>query len=284
MFQYAFGRYLSQLFNCPLELDTSWFDYFQFHEVKRRFRLNSLDISCNAEFSSGTKRWVLGALTINQPKVRTLARHILPRVGMHPYFENQPYHTTGYPVTIPVKPSCHSLFTIGYWQTAIPFLKVRKQICNEFKPLNSISEAAQNWLDLILTTNSVFLHVRRGDYANLGAHMLPVSYYEKAVSKIFETCPANPEWFIFSDDLDWCKKHFHFLEKPYYVEYTSANADIEDLWLMRSAKAGIMANSSFSWWASALGPKSRTIITPRYWWGIEGSNFPALRIPTWQAV
>ena len=43
--------------------------------------------------------------------------------------------------------------------------------------------------------------------------------YKKAILKIQSIIGNNIEVYIFSDDLDWCKNNFSFLDKKYYVEH-----------------------------------------------------------------
>ena len=79
--------------------------------------------------------------------------------------------------------------------------------------------------------------------------------------------------FVFSDDILWCKEHFtQYLDSMLYrqVEFVFMEGNgegnaIEDLTLMRSCQNGIMANSTFSYWAAYLiDNPSKLIYAPAY--------------------
>ena len=119
-------------------------------------------------------------------------------------------------------------------------------------------------LESIKENNSVSLHVRRGDYLNLkNINVLDVGYYKKAVEYVRKIV-EKPTFFIFSDDLEWCKNSLGFLDDCIYVDYTQT--EIEDLKLMSVCRHNIIANSSFSWWGAWLNKNpSKTVIAPKGW-------------------
>lgn len=116
----------------------------------------------------------------------------------------------------------------------------------------------------IVGCNSFFIHIRRGDYVGHRKYLDLSStyYYRNAVKHVLET-RNDISWFIFSDDIPWCREHMGELVKDAtFVEYPS-QGPIDDMLLMASCKAGgITANSTFSWWGALLGNESRTIIFP----------------------
>jgi len=86
------------------------------------------------------------------------------------------------------------------------------------------------------------------------------------LDRLHESGVTNPDWFVFSEDQEWCRAHLPFLGNAHFVQVESANPEIEELFLMKACKAGgIIANSSFSWWGAALGDQpDRPIIASRY--------------------
>ena len=121
-----------------------------------------------------------------------------------------------------------------------------------------------DYLEPINKSNSVSLHVRRGDYLNLkNIGVLDVDYYIKAVEYIRKNV-EKPTFYIFSDDLEWCKNSLGFLDDCIYVDWTQT--EIDDLKLMSFCRHNIIANSSFSWWGAWLNqnPK-KTVIAPKGW-------------------
>lgn len=118
-------------------------------------------------------------------------------------------------------------------------------------------------------TNTVFLHVRRGDYLKLRHHYVPLEkYYETALSKFPDKTPIT----VFSNDMEWCKRElpikYQFVESWIWVPTTYS--DIETLSLMTQCKrGGICANSSFSWLGAFLGPhtENNPCYFPNQWFG-----------------
>ena len=94
-------------------------------------------------------------------------------------------------------------------------------------------------------------------------NVLDVRYYKKAIEHIRKIV-EKPTFFIFSDDLEWCKKSLGFLDDCIYVDYTQT--EIEDLKLMSFCRHNIIANSSFSWWGAWLNKNpNKTVIAPKGW-------------------
>ena len=152
----------------------------------------------------------------------------------------------------------------GYWQNELYFSNIRELLLQELSPISSLNDVGYSCLESIKKTNSVSLHVRRGDYLNLkNIGVLDVDYYKQAVAYISKNL-EKPTFYIFSDDLDWCKKSLGFLDDCIYVDRTET--EIDDLKLMSCCQHNIIANSSFSWWGAWLNknPK-KTVIAPKSW-------------------
>ena len=94
-------------------------------------------------------------------------------------------------------------------------------------------------------------------------NVLDVDYYMKAVEYIRKIV-EKPTFYIFSDDLEWCKSSLTFLGDCIYVERTQT--EIDDLKLMSFCQHNIIANSSFSWWGAWLNQNpNKTVIAPKDW-------------------
>jgi len=107
--------------------------------------------------------------------------------------------------------------------------------------------------------NSVSVHVRRTDYLNL-SHIHPVlslDYYKKTTDFFKD---ENQIFKVFSDDIQWCKENFTWR----YFEFINTGDLIEDFKIMKSCSSNIIANSSFSWWASYLNDSpNKLVISPK---------------------
>ena len=139
-------------------------------------------------------------------------------------------------------PYSNSMKVHGYFQSE----KYFKDYSKEIKNLFCMPEVTLNYLKSkyknILDSNTLSIHVRRGDYLNY-PHIHPVcdvSYYQKGLENIKDI----QNILVFSDDISWCKNNLNFPYPTHYIEET----DVTELWLMSLCKHNIIANSTFSWW------------------------------------
>lgn len=150
----------------------------------------------------------------------------------------------------------------GYWQSEKYFKDIENIIRTEVTLKNKLSERVEQIENNILATNSISLHIRRGDYLNPKMSKIfeicGHDYYSKAIDKILEI-EKNPTFFIFSDDIEWAKNN---LKINYPIVFVSSQniKDYEELFLMSSCKHNIIANSSFSWWGAWLNQNPEKII------------------------
>ncbi len=117
------------------------------------------------------------------------------------------------------------------------------------------------------TAAPVSLHVRRGDYTRVhgGKDALSLTYQRNAIEAIRKRV-SNPTFFIFSDDIAYCRKHLPGHVKMIFVDHNDALNSHEDLRLMAACKHNIIANSSFSWWGAWLNPHPGKIVcAPSVW-------------------
>ncbi len=159
----------------------------------------------------------------------------------------------------------HSLLT-GYWQSE-DFFKEYADIVRQKMTLPiPQDERSKEYLKEIDQTFSVSVHVRRGDYlsGNNPAYFVNLSetqYYKNAIDYIRDNY-KNCKFFIFSDDIDWCKNEFTG-EDFFFVDGNSKQDAWKDIYLMSRCKSNIVANSSFSWWGAYLGQKD-VVLAPSY--------------------
>ena len=94
--------------------------------------------------------------------------------------------------------------------------------------------------------------------------IIPVEYYLKAVDLI-KAKTSEIKLLIFSDDIEWAKKHFKFPNTE-FVSGDISETHFEDLYLMSVCKHNIIANSSFSWWGAWLNENpDKIVIAPKNW-------------------
>ena len=157
----------------------------------------------------------------------------------------------------------------GYWQSGRYFSGIRESLLEELKPKAPLGAAAQNIADLILGSEAVSLHVRRGDYAadptTRRYHGLcGIDYYKEAVARITESRP-RAHFFLFSDDAEWTRQNILPWVPRAVVAGPHAREE-EDLRLMSLCRYHITANSSFSWWGAWLSQNADKIVyAPKKW-------------------
>ena len=171
-------------------------------------------------------------------------------------------------------------YLIGFWHNTEYIEDIRALLKDEFCLCDSVSRTPkyQMLVDEICDNNAVAIHVRRGDYLTNGNEdryvLQGVEYYKRAINKLSSEI-NSPVFFIFSDDLDWCKKEFAQLTdaKLKYVEDFDNDNDLLQFELMRKCKHFIIGNSTYSWWASWLAENSEAIkIAPVDWYFDKDKN------------
>ena len=132
----------------------------------------------------------------------------------------------------------------------------------------SLSTENREILHKIRASNSIFIHIRRGDFLSeknkaLYANICTLNYYKKALQHIQEM-RLNATYYIFSDDMGWTKRNLP-LDNAFYIDWNINENSPLDLYLMSNCKGAIMANSTFSYWGALLGIKKNIVIYPRKW-------------------
>ncbi len=251
MFQYAFAKSLQKHLNTPVLLDTTSFDW---SNRKMQLELFPIDLPYASE------KEIAIAKMQHLPKLVREALKCMgfDRVSQEIVFEYEPKL---------LKPSRLTYF-FGYFQDPRYFDAISPLIKQTFtlsSPENKKEEEFHRKLSLILAAkNSVFVHIRRGDYVGLNFH-LDIDYQKKAVEYMAKRVP-NMELFVFCEDLEFTQN----LDLGYpFTDMTTRDKEEEayfDMLLMQSCQHGIIANSTYSWWAAYLIKNpGKIIIGPKHW-------------------
>ena len=129
------------------------------------------------------------------------------------------------------------------------------------------------------------VHLRRGDYSSQSNYnsffgTLSSEYYERAINEI-KNKVIDPKFFVFSDDISWCKQNLKFLSDVEFVAHGTSVHASEDLILMALCRHQIIANSTFSWWGALLNSnKNKIVIAPSKWFQTTYNKNP---LPTYAA-
>lgn len=126
----------------------------------------------------------------------------------------------------------------------------------------------------------VSLHIRRGDYVNnpFYVDLTTTDYYQNAVKEILKDLPDAIFLVFCADrqegsndkaDQDWCREFMRTLNVPFAI--ADYKDEVDDFNHMASAKAHIIANSSFSFMAAYIG--GGKTIAPSKWFA-DGKTIP----------
>jgi hypothetical protein len=132
-----------------------------------------------------------------------------------------------------------------------------------------------------LYSNYVAVHVRLTDNLSERAlafhgNLLETDYYDRALAYIREQV-VNPFFLVFSDDPGWCQKN---LKHWKYYSVVWGNEPHEDIWEMSRCPYAIIANSSFSFWGSWLGPQ-KIVVAPKRWFVVPVAGAEDIVPPRW---
>lgn len=183
------------------------------------------------------------------------------------------------------------IYLEGYWQTEKYFEAIAdevRQVYDTDRLMRNIKgDRLGDWLRLIDSTQSVSMHVRRGDYLlpenqALFGGICTDAYYKEAMGQVMQEC-SDCRFYLFTNDKQWAKEQIAKYRKL-EVRETDVKAINEKLYnnievvdlgerndyaefvLMSRCKHNILANSSFSWWASYLNRNAdKIVLVPDRW-------------------
>jgi hypothetical protein len=167
-------------------------------------------------------------------------------------------------------------FYRGGWHSELYFKDDSSQVRQLFSfPAVSDKEFARV-ADMISRSESVSLHIRRGDYVGLSEfqNICTDDYYRKSIDYIRGKLDA-PTFFVFSDDVDYIRKKFGDDPSFVIVDVNSGENSWRDMSLMSMCKHNIIANSTFSWWGAWLNRNpAKIVIHPKYHlFGVDTNDF-----------
>jgi hypothetical protein len=243
LFQYAAGRKLAIDLNARLRLDISGFTTY--YDL-RKYSMHHLNI-------------VEDFIQLDELQARS--KDIL--------FVKEP--SLGYcPNIFDDLKGFDSVYLEGYWGSERYFESIDHVIRGEFSVKTPPSQANIEMGRRILATESICLHVRRGDYAwNPVARQVhglcSLDYYRESLGLLGRVL-SNPVVYVFSDDQEWASKNLNIPFEHVFVRINDESKNYEDIRLMSLCKHFIIANSTFSWWGAWLSTfPNKIILAPQQW-------------------
>ena len=272
MFQYAAARRLSVKRGSPLKLDDSIYRTDQAGLTPYKYELgcfrlgskmaNKMDIIL-AGIGGGPVSVIVQLLPLN--RIITMIRE------KHFHFDPE------------ILEAPDNIYMKGHWVSYKYFQDVEDLIRREFTFISPQTGIRKQLSDHISSSESVGLHIRRGDYvsdkrANQVHGVCGLGYYAEAVSMI-SARTRSPYFFVFSDDIEWAKRNMRIDHPVKYVESDIKDNASEDMRLMSQCKHNIIANSTYSWWGAWLNSNpDKIVIAPKKWFNNKkadtGDLFP----------
>lgn len=260
MLQYAFARRI-ELDGYNVKLDLREFENYDIHNG---YELNKI---FNIKMPAASPD------EIKSIRKRKLHRNIRKRLGFNDIIIEQKDYSflESY---IPKKDNC---YIKGHWNSEKFFLPYKNKIIDDFTFPFFTEEYNILLSKKIINNQSISIHVRRGDYVNNSLHgdICSLTYYANAIKHFIEKT-STPSFYIFSNDIRWCKEHLSKFLDEHTVTYVTGNSTkngYRDMQLMSLCKHNIIANSTFSWWAAYLNLNpEKTIVSPNKWFNSKDNQ------------
>jgi hypothetical protein len=277
LFQYAFGKMLALKNNTQLKIDTSLLTDNLKNEnaVIRNFDLDIFETTIN--FASQSEISFYNGYPDGNILLR--AFHKADKVFRKRNLLIQDKHLFNHEHLNATSNTC----IVGRWQSEKYFEEKKEAIIADFKIKSS-------WL-LNSTANEtianaavpISIHVRREDYvkdkngnvvrSGLVNGNLDVSYYLDAVNYFINLFP-NAQFFVFSEDYNWCIQNLQFIPRAVFVKTEKNKKGMaEDLYLIGKCHHHITSHSTFSWWGAYLSSFDKKIIVAPKQWSFTTDDF-----------
>lgn len=260
MFQYAAGKALALRNNTDLALDLSWFE----REALDADTPRDFELDC---FNFKEKCISQNEYLMNDEDISAINK-ILKKIGNPKRTQVNIFKEKSHSYNLDFANLKNNIYLEGYWQSEKYFKNYRKELLYAFSFKNNPNELNKKMMEEMASTNSVSIHVRRGDYASnpstTSFHgLMGLDYYRSAI-KIMQDKVYDPHFYIFSDDPEWTRENIKIKSPTTFISHNTKG--YEDMRLMTHSKNHIIANSSFSWWGAWLSThKNRVVISPEAW-------------------
>lgn len=243
LFQYAMAYSLAKKSGKELVLDTSNYQ----RDKKRRYCLDYFNISATETKLNGVGFGI-------RYRDRVL-RYALYKLGLYPDWQ---WVKEKEELKFDLLDFSKKIYLEGYWQNVSYFEMYSENILEQFSLRNLDLSYVKNLVAQVRSTNSICIHIRRGDYVsdqktNRIYDICGKDYYLQGMQEIISSV-ESPEFFVFSDDIEWVRSNFKINDLILnYVEIGNIeNVDLYEFYLMTQCRHHIIANSTFSWWGAWL--------------------------------
>ncbi len=251
MFQYALGRSLTEKRNMDLSLNISFYDRYNLFP----FSLNKFCIKGEIE----------RVHTLYNNKYARFFLKNISKYGFNAFFDLY-FEKELFKYDENVFSDCFNEY-YGSWQSYKYFHKIYHLIRDDFRLKNPLSKKAKFYMERIIESKSVSIHIRRGDYVKdrrmRRLHgFLSLEYYTKAINYM----ARDSVFYVFSDDIEWARNALQIKPNMVYVDIGLERPE-EEIYLMSLCRNNIISNSTFGWWGAMLNKScEKIVVAPKKWY------------------
>ncbi len=259
MFQYAFYTKLKHCYpNEDIKLDM----YQTFHESHNGYELKRI---FGVEAKEATSEEIATVADFRPTDgdflyLNKIVKKIKKRLGIHKESHHEQTDYTGYYDDYLYLVKGKSYFFKGAFANKQYFSDIKSEIINMYRFPEITDSFNIEIANQIKATNSVSIHIRRGDYIDLGIETVSEKFYRNAMDYIESIIGHELHYFVFSNDPEWVRETFSDVQNLSVVEGNIGLNSFRDMQLMSLCKHNIIANSSFSFWGAYLNNYSEKIV------------------------
>lgn len=257
--QYALYRKLETL-GREAGLDLSWFDreIQENMQAPRELELNRLEGLSARTVSPEEVRALLGRRYEDRERIFEKVGRKLHSSHVRVFEETDMFHPEVF--------GWRNKYLVGYWACEAYYADILDRLREEIRFPESADPRNRETAEEMEESESVSLHIRRGDYldaANVSVfgNICTEAYYDRAVGYMKERYP-KAVFYLFSDDTDYVRERYQGREYR-IVDWNKKENSCYDMALMSRCKHNICANSTFSFWGARLnGHGGKIMIRP----------------------
>jgi hypothetical protein len=273
LFTYAAGLYFSKHNNRKVVFEISDTDLLKEYHTSTILKMNPRRPVVKLRF----RKSIIRAISLTQRLVSFLSPSRViygsPELGHDAQMEKNSY----------------ALLVRGHYQTYKYFLD--KDVAREMNNLSIIettdSFSMQN--GELVGKKALGIHARLGNYIELQDSFGSLSsvYFRAAIEAALSDERFKIDYiYLFSEDVEQAIEYISLKEWGIPIRLIgkdSGMTDEETLVLMSNCDSLVISNSTFSWWAAALGNQDKRVYAPATWF--KGMNDPVdLYPPHWNLI
>lgn len=266
--KYAVGRALSIRYGQELKLDLSWFESIPAGDTPRKLLLDrfytTYSVANHKEIAS------LRGGRLSNALARRLNNLFNTSIGKSTRFSGARLQRLMLDISANVSLN-NGAYIEGELVGDAAFSQIREILNQEFMLRREfITDEMLTIANVMNGTNSVAIHIRRGDYLtnpNASSYHLTcdIQYFSKALDLLRCKHQNNmSSVYLFSDDLNWLRENI--ADFPDGAQIIDSFTDEQNFFLMCQCKNFIISNSGFSWLAAWIGRSDDGVVfAPGVW-------------------